>query len=59
MTGYESTAQIQRDFDACQSPYNHERPRQGRVMKGRTPAQMVDAGKTQQPDPQDASAEAA
>ena len=29
------------------------------MMEGRTPAQMFDAGKTQQPDPEDVFAEAA
>ena len=39
--------------------YNYERPHQGRMMEGKTPVQMFDVGKTQQPDPKDVFAEAA
>lgn len=58
-TWYESIDQMQGDFDAYLHHYNYERPHQGRMMEGRTPAQMFDAGKTQQPDPKDVFAEAA
>lgn len=50
---------MQADFNSYLHHYNHERPHQGRMMEGRTPAQMFDAGKTQQPDPEDVFAEAA
>lgn len=55
---YESIEQMQRDFDTHLHHYNHERPHQGRMMEGRTPAQNLDASKTQQPEPQDVFAEA-
>lgn len=58
-TWYESIDQMQGDFDAYLHHYNYERPHQGRMMEGRTPAQMFDAGKTQQPDPEDVYAETA
>jgi transposase InsO family protein len=58
-TWYESIEQMQGDFDAYLYHYNHERPHQGRRMEGRTPAQMFDACKTQQPDPEEVLAQAA
>lgn len=47
---------LKRGRHLCQC---HECKQTGRMMEGRTPAQMFDAGKTQQPDPQDVFAEAA
>ena len=41
---YESLEQMQRDLDTYLHKYNHERPHQGRNMKGRTPYQVFVEG---------------
>lgn len=48
-TWYESVEQMQSDLDRYLHQYNHERPHQGRMMKGRTPIQPFLAGITEQP----------
>lgn len=49
-TWYESVEQMQGDLEKYLHHYNHERPHQGRMMEGRTPAQMFEAGITEQPE---------
>lgn len=47
-TWYESVEQMQGDLDTYLHHYNHERPHQGRLMEGRTPAQMFELGIVEQ-----------
>ena len=49
---------MQGDFETYLHHYNYERPHQGRMMEGRTPAQMFDVGKALQPEPEEVFAEA-
>jgi transposase InsO family protein len=44
-TFYEDLSQMQIDLDAFLHKYNHDRPHQGRGMKGRTPIQVFLHGK--------------
>jgi len=41
---YESIEEMQKDLDAYLHKYNHERPHQGRNMKGRTPYKVFVSG---------------
>eukprot|EP00887_Chlorella_sp_A99_P004550 scaffold57.g4550.t1 len=56
---YESIEQMQGNLETYLHHYNHERPHQGRMMQGRTPAQMFEAGITNQPAVEEVYAQAA
>jgi len=45
-TWYEDLPRLQADLDAFLQTYNHDRPHQGRGMKGRTPIQAFLEGRT-------------
>lgn len=55
-TWYEDLPQLQADLDAFLKTYNHDRPHQGRGMKGRTPATVFAAGIKPQPESKTTSA---
>lgn len=48
-TWYEDLPQMQVDLDAFLQKYNHDRPHQGRGMKGRTPIQAFLQGRKSEP----------
>lgn len=41
---YETIEEMQKDLDGYLEPYNNKRPHQGRMMNGRTPAEMFRRG---------------
>ena len=51
---YEQIEQMQIDLDAYLKIYNEKRPHQGRMMEGRTPKQMFEAGLKLRPKKSDA-----
>jgi len=58
-TWYEDLPQPQADLDAFLKTYNHDRPRQGRGMKGRTPIAAFLAGIKPQPESESQTTSAA
>lgn len=58
-TWYESIKQMQCDLETYLHHYKHERPHEGRMMQGRTPAQMFEVGITDQPAVEEEFAKAA
>lgn len=47
---YESVEQTRGDLEKYLHHYDHQRPHRGRMMEGRTPIQIFEAGITEQPE---------